>query len=118
MNNLLKILTSFFIVVGLNADQGQLSGITPETSTFATGSGIVDMAVVGNNLYTVSGTSGETVEIENANVHMRQGMLELSNVKLVNEMVDLITAQRAYEANSKAISTTDQMLTIVNQLKR
>ena len=34
----------------------------------------------------------------------RQGMIELSNVKLVNEMVDLITAQRAYEANSKAIS--------------
>ncbi len=72
----------------------------------------------GNNLYTVSNTSGEAVEVENAQVHMRQGMLELSNVKLVNEMVDLITAQRAYEANSKAISTTDQMLTIVNQLKR
>jgi len=72
----------------------------------------------GNNLYTVSNTSGEAVEVENAEVHMRQGMLELSNVKLVNEMVDLITAQRAYEANSKAISTTDQMLTIVNQLKR
>jgi flagellar basal-body rod protein FlgG len=44
-------------------------------------------------------------------------MIELSNVKLVNEMVDLITAQRAYEANSKAITTTDAMLDIVNRLK-
>ena len=45
-------------------------------------------------------------------------MIELSNVKLVNEMVDLITAQRAYEANSKAITTTDSMLDTVNRLKR
>ena len=37
-------------------------------------------------------------------------MIELSNVKIVNEMVDLITAQRAYETNSKAITTTDSML--------
>ena len=45
-------------------------------------------------------------------------MIELSNVKLVTEMVDLITAQRAYEANSKAITTTDTMLDTVNSLKR
>jgi flagellar basal-body rod protein FlgG len=44
-------------------------------------------------------------------------MLESSNVKLVNEMVDLITAQRAYEANSKAITTADGMLDTVNRLK-
>lgn len=50
--------------------------------------------------------------------NIRQGMIELSNVKLVNEMVDLITAQRAYEANSKAITTTDGMLDTVNRLKR
>ena len=49
---------------------------------------------------------------------LRQGMIESSNVQLVNEMVDLITAQRAYEANSKSISTTDEMLDIVNRLKR
>ena len=48
---------------------------------------------------------------------IQQGMIELSNVKLVNEMVDLITAQRAYEANSKAITTTDSMLDTVNRLK-
>ena len=72
----------------------------------------------GNSLYGISGTSGDPVEIENAQVQLRQGMLESSNVKLVNEMVDLITAQRAYEASSKSISTTDEMLTQVNQLKR
>ena len=48
---------------------------------------------------------------------IQQGMIELSNVKLVNEMVDLITAQRAYEANSKAITTADGMLDTVNRLK-
>ncbi len=72
----------------------------------------------GNSLYVATETSGDPVEIENTNVKLRQGMLELSNVQLVNEMVDLITAQRAYEASSKAISTTDAMLTTVNQLKR
>jgi flagellar basal-body rod protein FlgG len=72
----------------------------------------------GNSLYSVSDTSGEAVEIENADVRLRQGMIEQSNVKLVNEMVELIVGQRAYEANSKAITTTDSMLGIVNQLKR
>jgi flagellar basal-body rod protein FlgG len=72
----------------------------------------------GNSLFMASDTSGDAVEIENVNVKMRQGMLESSNVKLVNEMVDLITAQRAYEANSKSITTTDTMLQQVNQLKR
>jgi flagellar basal-body rod protein FlgG len=49
--------------------------------------------------------------------NIRQGMIELSNVRLVNEMVDLITAQRAYEANSKSITTADTMLQTVNNLK-
>jgi multidrug efflux pump subunit AcrB len=41
-----------------------------------------------------------------------------ANIKLVEEMTDLITAQRAYEANSKSITTSDEMLQMVNQLKR
>ncbi|MBN2964782.1 flagellar basal-body rod protein FlgG [Sulfurospirillum sp. T05] len=49
---------------------------------------------------------------------VRQGFVEMSNVQLVEEMTDLITGQRAYEANSKAIVTSDEMLQTVNQLKR
>ncbi|HFE53511.1 MAG TPA: flagellar basal body rod protein FlgG, partial [Bacteroidetes bacterium] len=47
-----------------------------------------------------------------------QGHLELSNVEVVKEMVDLIVAQRAYEINSKAIRTADDMLSLANNLKR
>lgn len=46
-----------------------------------------------------------------------QGYLEASNVQVVDEMVNMIVAQRAYEMNSKAISTTDEMMQTANQLK-
>lgn len=49
---------------------------------------------------------------------IRQGFVEMSNVQLVDEMTDLITGQRAYEANSKVITTSDEMLQTVNGLKR
>jgi flagellar basal-body rod protein FlgG len=47
-----------------------------------------------------------------------QGYLEISNVDVVEEMVSMIVAQRAYEVNSKAIKTADDMMSIVNNLKR
>ncbi|WP_424689182.1 flagellar basal-body rod protein FlgG [Halarcobacter ebronensis] len=75
----------------------------------------------GESLYKASEASGDPIvanPTEDQLGGLRQGMIELSNVKLVNEMVDLITAQRAYEANSKAITTTDSMLDTVNRLKR
>ena len=75
---------------------------------------------LGESLYMKNDASGDVLE-GNPNEEqfgsIQQGMIELSNVKLVNEMVDLITAQRAYEANSKAITTTDSMLDTVNRLK-
>jgi flagellar basal-body rod protein FlgG len=47
------------------------------------------------------------------------GSLESSNVEIVQEMVDMITAQRAYEVNSKAIKTADDMIqTVTNELIR
>lgn len=49
---------------------------------------------------------------------LSQGILEMSNVQIVQEMVNMITAQRAYEVNSKAIQTSDEMLQTANQLKR
>ena len=47
-----------------------------------------------------------------------QGFLEMSNVEVVDEMVNMIVGQRAYEMNSKAIQTSDSMLQIAVQLKR
>lgn len=49
---------------------------------------------------------------------MRQGYLESSNVQVADEMVNLIIAQRAYELNSKVITTSDSMLQVANELKR
>ena len=49
---------------------------------------------------------------------LAQGFLEMSNVSVVDEMVSMITAQRAYEVNSKSIQTADEMLQIANNIKR
>ncbi len=49
---------------------------------------------------------------------IQQGFLEKSNVQMVQELVDMITAQRAYEINSRAIKAGDDMLTTANQLIR
>ena len=48
----------------------------------------------------------------------RQGFLEMSNVQVVEEMVQMIVAQRAYESNTKAIQASDEMLGMANQLRR
>ncbi|MRR39312.1 flagellar basal body rod protein FlgG, partial [bacterium] len=47
-----------------------------------------------------------------------QGFLEMSNVSVMEEMVNMITGQRAYEVNSKAVQTADEMLQTANSLKR
>lgn len=49
---------------------------------------------------------------------VRQGFLEASNVEVVNEMVQMIMAQRAYEVASKAIQTSDEMLELANNIRR
>ncbi len=50
---------------------------------------------------------------------IQQGYLEGSNVEIVQEMVDMIAAQRAYEVNSKAIKTAEEMIqTVTNELIR
>lgn len=45
-------------------------------------------------------------------------MLEMSNVQIVEEMVDMITAQRAYEIGSKLIQTADEMLSVATNIRR
>lgn len=76
---------------------------------------------MGDNLFLETGASGAAVAgvaSQDGYGSIKHGMIELSNVQLVEEMTDLITGQRAYEAGSKAITTSDDMLSIVNQLKR
>jgi flagellar basal-body rod protein FlgG len=76
---------------------------------------------LGGNLYRESESSG-AAELgnpgENGFGSLRQGFLEMSNVKVVEEMVNLIVAQRAYEVNSKAVQASDEMMQISNNLRR
>ncbi len=62
-----------------------------------------------------SGAANLGVPGEDGRGMVRQGMLEASNVNVVEELVDMIECQRAYEVNSKMISATDDMLKYVNQ---
>ena len=71
---------------------------------------------LGGNLYVETASSGSPQTGspgQNGLGLMVQGSLESSNVNVVQELVDMIETQRAYEMNSKAISTTDQMLQFV-----
>jgi len=73
---------------------------------------------VGKNLFTATPASGQANQARpgtNGMGFLQQGEVESSNVNIVDEMVNMITAQRAYETNSKVIQTSDQMLqTAVN----
>ncbi|MGE4295034.1 MAG: flagellar basal-body rod protein FlgG [Campylobacterales bacterium] len=76
---------------------------------------------LGDNNYINTTASGDPIVGQpglNGLGQTRQLFVELSNVQLVEEMTDLISGQRAYEAGSKAITTSDEMLSTVNQLKR
>lgn len=76
---------------------------------------------LGGNLYAESNSSGtpETGQPgEQGFANVMQGYKENSNVNIVEEMVNMIIAQRAYEVNSKSIQASDEMLQNVNQLKR
>ena len=76
---------------------------------------------IGKNLFVVSDASGDAIQSnpgEDGAGTLTQGTLEMSNVQIVEEMVEMIISQRAYESNSKAITTSDSMLEIANTLKR
>jgi len=86
--------------------------------TFPNPAGLYSM---GRNLYRPTEASGEATEgtpDSDGVGSIAQGYLEMSNVNVVEEMVAMITAQRAYEVNSKAIQTADQMLQMANNVKR
>ena len=76
---------------------------------------------LGSNLYQPTVNSGEPVDWDSENdasVSLSSGYLEMANVQIVEEMVNLITAQRAYDINSKVIQSSDEMLQTATNLRR
>ena len=79
------------------------------------------LSSLGRNTYAETNTSGSPVSGTAGSEGygaISQGFLEGSNVNIMEEMVNMIAGQRAYEVNSKAISTADDMLAMINQLVR
>ncbi len=115
---------------GVNIDNGSISYKDGAGNIIQTGQSIavyqftnrVGLNKIGENLFDQSEASGEPIsEWSTAGVtrtQIAQGYLEGSNVNVADEMVNLIIAQRAYEMNSKAITTSDTMLEQANNLKR
>jgi len=78
------------------------------------------LAALGNNLYSETAASGAPV-VGNPAIDgfgkIEDGSIEQSNVNVVSEITNLITAQRAYEMNSRVIKTSDEMMSAVSQLR-
>ena len=76
---------------------------------------------IGRNSYVPNPASGDPIQgtpgTDNFGI-ITQGNLEMSNVDAVEEMINMIAAQRAYEMNSKAIKTADSMLEVASSLAR
>lgn len=72
---------------------------------------------LGDNLYAKTAKSGEPVYADKLNI-INSGVLEMSNAELGDSLVNLMVFQRAFEANSKAITTSDEFLNIAIQLKK
>ncbi|HID36683.1 MAG TPA: flagellar basal-body rod protein FlgG [Ghiorsea sp.] len=99
---------------------GSLSTVVGQLQTvdFSNPSGLMHL---GNSIFQSSNASGEPltgIPSENGYGGLGQGMIEMSNVNMVDEMVNLIAAQRAYEMNSKSVQAADEMLQNANGLKR
>ncbi len=91
---------------------------TVQVANFQNPSGLNAM---GRNLFLPTGASGDATAGnpgENGLGRINQGFLEQSNVNVVEEMVNMIVAQRAYEVNSKAVRVADDMLSQINNLVR
>ncbi len=80
------------------------------------------LEAMGDNLYRETPAAGPRVEgragVDQGFGLVRQGFLEQSNVNVVKELVDLISAQRAFEINGTSIKTADEILQAVNNLRR
>ena len=94
-------------------------GITIGVFQFNNPNGLERLA---DSLYQQTAASGQAINEARNNIVEKssiiQGYLESSNVQVVDEMVNMIVAQRAYELNSKAITASDEMLQQANNLRR
>ncbi len=107
------------VVTVIQAGEGEATQVGQiELATFINPAGLHSL---GDNNFINTTASGEAITGApgvGGIGQIRQNFVEMSNVQLVEEMTDLITGQRAYEANSKVITTSDELLQIVNGLKR
>jgi flagellar basal-body rod protein FlgG len=89
---------------------------TLQLATFVNPTGLQSL---GDNLYAETASSG-TPQVNNPGTSgtgvLTQNFIETSNVNVAEELVNMIVAQRAYELNSKAITTSDQMLQRLTQM--
>jgi len=89
--------------------------------TLARFSNPAGLKAIGKNLFMETESSGEATTANPGTDGMGtviQGYLEMSNVNVVEEMINMIVSQRAYEINSKAVTASDEMLQVVNNLIR
>ncbi|HTP66852.1 MAG TPA: flagellar basal-body rod protein FlgG [Geobacteraceae bacterium] len=100
---------------------GQTTPTTVGTIQLATFSNPAGLSSMGHNLYQAtdsSGTANTGTAGQNGIGTISQGFLEMSNVSVMEEMVNMIVSQRAYETNSKAVQAADEMLQQTNNIKR
>jgi flagellar basal-body rod protein FlgG len=86
-----------------------------QLANFANPGGLLEM---GRSMYQATSASGQAIVVnpgESGVGTVAQGFIEGSNVEVVNEMIDLISSQRAYEVNQRVIQAADEMLSRVSQ---
>ena len=122
------------VVVPAGVKQVHIAGDGSVTATFAGDTDVTELGTItlsdfsnptglqaiGHNLYSASPSSGEPMDVTPGTQGVGtilSGHLETANVKVVDEMVQLIAAQRAYESNSRVIKAADQMLRSTANLK-
>ncbi|MGD0234018.1 MAG: flagellar basal-body rod protein FlgG [Syntrophorhabdales bacterium] len=101
--------------------QGQTSPQQIGQIQLATFTNQAGLSAMGQNLYLQTDASGTPIvgnPGQNGVGTLQQGYLEMSNVDIVQEMVNMIIAERAYETNSKAIQAANDMLQIANNVRR
>ncbi|MBN2040666.1 MAG: flagellar basal-body rod protein FlgG [Spirochaetes bacterium] len=116
--NTLSISQDGRVTVGIVGEEDPIDVGQLEITRFVNPAGLQS---IGGNLFKTTPASGEEIPGQpgmDGMAKTHQGFLEMSNVKVVEEMVNMIVAQRAYEINSKSIQTSDSMLATAIGLKR